>query len=159
MTQMDRISKQHRSWNMSRIRGRNTKPELVVRSLLHRMGYRFRLHRRDLPGRPDVVLPRHRTAVLIHGCFWHRHAGCKFAYTPKSRPQFWGRKFEGNQHRDQVVRQELARLGWNVVVVWECEVRDLVRLAKRLSGLIPTSSMRQAVEAAGGSRRHAIAAE
>ncbi|HEY0980807.1 very short patch repair endonuclease, partial [Schlesneria sp.] len=85
----DRITKSHRSWNMSRIRSKDTSPELQVRSLLHGLGYRFRIHRIDLPGKPDIVLPRYRVAVLVHGCFWHRHPGCKYAYTPKSRIQFW----------------------------------------------------------------------
>ncbi|MBU1162905.1 MAG: DNA mismatch endonuclease Vsr, partial [Proteobacteria bacterium] len=86
---MDIISKEKRSWNMSRIRGKDTKPEIIVRSMLHRMGYRFRLHRKDLPGKPDIVLPKYKTVIFVHGCFWHRHKGCKYAYTPKSRVKFW----------------------------------------------------------------------
>ena len=97
----DILSKERRSWNMSRIRGSDTKPELLVRSLLHRMGYRFRLHRKDLPGRPDIVLPKYRTVIFVHGCFWHRHKGCKYAYTPKSRTDFWQNKFQGTVERDK----------------------------------------------------------
>ena len=120
---MDRITKEHRSWNMSRIRSRNTTPEKLVRSMLHRMGFRFRLHRRDLPGTPDIVLPRYRTVVFVHGCFWHRHCGCRFTYTPKSRVDFWNRKFRENVKRDRRARRKLRRLEWRVVVVWECQAR------------------------------------
>ena len=93
---MDLLSQERRSWNMSRIRGKDTMPERLVRSLLHRMGYRFRLHRQDLPGRPDIVLPGRRTVVLVHGCYWHRHDGCRLAYTPKSNQTFWNSKFREN---------------------------------------------------------------
>ena len=119
---MDRLTRKHRSWNMSRIRGKDTTPELVVRSALHRMGFRFRLHKKDLPGRPDIVLSRYRTAVFVHGCFWHRHPGCTKAYTPKSRIHFWQSKFDQNVKRDVAVKDQLERLGWNVVVVWECQI-------------------------------------
>lgn len=129
---MDRISKEHRSWNMSRIRGRDTKPEKVVRSMLHRMGYRFRLHRRDLPGRPDIVLPKYRTVIFVHGCFWHRHGGCLFAYTPKSRREFWQQKFRANRLRDRRSDAALTRLGWRVLVIWECETQGAKALAVRM---------------------------
>ena len=132
---MDRLTRQHRSWNMSRIRGKDTTPEILVRSALHRMGFRFRLHKRDLPGRPDIVLARYRTAVFVHGCFWHRHPGCTKAYTPKSRIRFWQSKFDQNIKRDAVVRDQLERLGWNVVVVWECEVCER-GFDERLAGAI-----------------------
>lgn len=117
---------------MSRIRGRNTSPERLVRSVLHRMGYRFRLHGRDLPGRPDIVLPKHRTVVFVHGCFWHRHPRCRFAYTPKTRVGFWTGKFEENIERDRRVRRRLRNLGWHVIVVWECQTTDREALADRL---------------------------
>jgi DNA mismatch endonuclease, patch repair protein len=129
----DIVSPEKRSEMMSRIRGRDTAPEIAVRSLLHRMGYRFRLHRRDLPGRPDVVLPRHHVVVFVHGCFWHRHRACKLAYTPKTRRKFWREKFEGNIERDRTVQRKLRKLGWKVVVVWECETGPEVRLRKRLT--------------------------
>lgn len=121
---MDRLTKQRRSWNMSRIRGVNTKPEIRVRSMLHHMGYRFRLHRKDLPGKPDIVLPKYETVVFVHGCFWHRHPGCRFAYTPKSRVKFWSKKFARNVERHNEVEAELKTQGWRVAVVWECETKD-----------------------------------
>jgi len=129
---MDTISKEHRSWNMSRIRGQHTAPEILVRSILHRLGYRFRLHRRSLPGCPDVVLPNLQVAIFVHGCFWHRHPGCKFAYTPKSRPEFWRKKFAENVIRDRRAKRRLNRLGWHIVVVWECQIGDIAKLANRL---------------------------
>lgn len=129
---MDRISKAHRSWNMSRIRSNNTAPERSVRSLLHRLGYRFRLHDRSLPGRPDVVLPRYGAVVLVHGCFWHRHSSCQFAYTPKSRIDFWMTKFNANIERDRCVLHDLLEQGWHVITVWECELRNIDSLACRL---------------------------
>lgn len=138
---MDTVSKAIRSWNMSRIRGRDTMPERAVRSLLHRMGYRFRLHHKGLPGRPDVVLARYRTVVLVHGCFWHRHETCRFAYTPKTRKRFWRTKFIANVARDRVVQEELRKRGWRVVVVWECELRNMERLAKRLAAVLKKSSV------------------
>jgi DNA mismatch endonuclease (patch repair protein) len=129
---VDRISEKHRSWNMSRIRGKDTKPEKAVRSLLHRMGYRFRLHRKDLPGRPDIVLPSRKSVVMVHGCFWHRHPGCKLAYSPKSRVEFWEGKFAENVERDGRKADQLSALGWKVIVVWECELQDVDALAERL---------------------------
>lgn len=112
-----------RSEIMSRVRSKNTKPELFVRSLLHAMGYRFRLHRKDLPGSPDVVLPKHRTAVFVHGCFWHQHPGCRKATIPKNNSAFWEAKLTRNRERDLEARRKLEELGWNVVVLWECEVK------------------------------------
>src|SRR5215475_14515568 len=106
---VDTITKERRSWNMSRIRSKDTQPELAVRSLLHRMGYRFRLHVRTLPGCPDVVLPRLKTVVLVNGCFWHRHANCAFAYTPKSRKSFWMEKFRENVERDNKKSEALRK--------------------------------------------------
>jgi DNA mismatch endonuclease (patch repair protein) len=128
----DRLSRERRSWNMSRIRGKDTAPELLVRSALHRAGYRFRLHRKDLPGRPDVVLPKYRTVVFVHGCFWHRHKRCRFAYTPKSRVAFWQEKFRRNVERDRRKALALRRLGWKVVTVWECEVERSAMWLRRL---------------------------
>ena len=129
---MDTISPEHRSWNMSRIRSANTSPERRVRSLLHRMGFRFRLHRKDLPGRPDIVLPGRKMVVLVHGCYWHRHSGCRFAYTPKSNRDFWLAKFQENVRRDKRQDCRLRELGWQVITVWECETKALEQLAERL---------------------------
>lgn len=116
---------------MSRIRGTNTKPELAVRSLLHRMGYRFRLHRKDLPGTPDIVLPGRGTVVFVHGCFWHGHA-CKRTKMPKSRVEYWTGKIGANRRRDARKRKRLKALGWNVVIVWECELKRPDRLVEKL---------------------------
>jgi DNA mismatch endonuclease, patch repair protein len=126
----------HRSWNMSRIRSKNTRPELRVRSIMHRLGYRFRLHGQKLPGTPDLVLARQRTVVFVHGCFWHRHSGCRLAYNPKSRIDFWRAKFEANVRRDRSVRRQLRKVGWRVVTVWECELADPEKLARRLQRVI-----------------------
>lgn len=117
---------------MSRIKSRDTQPERAVRSMLHRLGYRFRLHRADLPGRPDIVLPRYKTVIFVNGCFWHRHEGCRFAYTPKTRIDFWQKKFSENVLRDQRAQASLVASGWKVIVVWECELRDQADLSKRL---------------------------
>lgn len=125
---------------MAQIRGKDTRPETAVRSLLHRMGYRFRLHSAKLPGCPDIVLPRFRSVIFVHGCFWHRHPGCRFAYVPKSRTEFWEKKFQSNVRRDQEVRRELGRLGWRVLVVWECEIRDGEKLAERLKSFLDGGS-------------------
>lgn len=143
---MDRLTTEQRSWNMSRIRGTDTGPERAVRSILHRLGYRFRLDARSLPGRPDVVLSRHGTVVFVHGCFWHRHRGCPYAYTPKTRMEFWSRKFDANVQRDRRVAAELHALGWKVLVVWECELRDVEQLSVRLD---------RALVQGGGTQRYA----
>ena len=137
---MDKISKEHRSWNMSRIKGKDTTPELRVRSALHRIGYRFRLHRNDLPGKPDIVLAKYNQIIFVHGCYWHRHEDCKFAYTPKSRKKFWQDKFEKTIQRDRQVFSELKDLGWNVDVIWECETPDEKKLFELLKGILTTVS-------------------
>ena len=107
---------------MSRIRGKNTTPERVVRSELHSRGFRFRIHRKDLPGSPDIVLPKYRTVIFVHGCYWHRHEGCKYATTPKSNVEFWLNKFNENTQRDSRNQKALKELGWKVLIVWECEI-------------------------------------
>ena len=109
---------------MANIRGRNTRPELAVRRAAHGLGLRFRLHRRDLPGSPDLLFPGRRTAVFVHGCYWHRHNGCKYTYTPKSNVEFWVNKLQTNVARDIRTKQELEARGWNVVVIWECETKS-----------------------------------
>ena len=126
---------------MASIRGKNTKPEIIVRRFLHRVGFRFRLHRRDLPGRPDIVLPKYRTIVEVRGCFWHRHEGCPFAYMPKSNREFWKTKLNGNRERDRRNLRELARLGWRAIEVWECELGEdgiLERLPGMIQSTMPT---------------------
>jgi DNA mismatch endonuclease, patch repair protein len=130
---MDRITPERRSWNMSRIQGKDTAPERRVRSLLHRCGFRFSLRRRELPGKPDIVLPRFQTAMFVHGCFWHRHTGCRNSVLPKTRSEFWSRKLSGNVERDRQNVRDLKRLGWRVLIVWECELDDELTLQKRLS--------------------------
>lgn len=117
-------SPEQRSYNMSRIRSTNTKPELLVRSLVHRMGYRFRLHRKDLPGKPDLVLPRHRKVIFVHGCYWHMHR-CRYGrVVPKTNTEFWQNKRQGNVKRDQRNLKQLRQDGWQVLVLWECWTRD-----------------------------------
>jgi len=133
---MDTISPERRSWNMSRIRGRNTRPEMLVRSLLHSLGYRFRLNRKDIPGKPDIVLPKYRTAIFVHGCFWHRHKDCVLAYEPKSNSEFWRKKFARNVERDAEVSMALRVVGWRQLIIWECDTRDPIKLATKLRRLL-----------------------
>ena len=117
---------------MSKIRSKNTKPEIFVRSLLHRKGYRFRLHGKDLPGKPDIILPKYKAVIFVHGCFWHRHDGCKYSYNPKTRIKFWENKFAENVRRDMFVQRKLVEQGWNVLVIWECELENLAMLEEKL---------------------------
>jgi DNA mismatch endonuclease, patch repair protein len=117
---------------MSAIRGKDTNPERAVRSTMHRLGFRFRLNAPGLPGRPDIVLPRYRTVVFVHGCFWHRHPGCRFATMPASRREFWERKFEENVERDHRAQQKLRDAGWVVFVIWECQINNTQPLVEHL---------------------------
>lgn len=117
---------------MAKIRGKNTSPEIAVRKLLHSLGYRFRLHRKDLPGKPDIVLPRYKAVILVHGCFWHRHKECKYAYSPKSNVEFWQKKFDANLARDAKVEAQLLDAGWRYCIIWECEVSNLDVLREKL---------------------------
>ncbi len=121
---IDTLSPSERSERMSRVRNKDSKAELRVRSIVHGMGYRFRLHGRDLPGRPDLVFRSKRKAIFVHGCFWHRHDGCKLARIPKSKQDFWRPKLEGNKKRDLDVQRELNEMGWNYLVIWECKLRE-----------------------------------
>ena len=129
----DTLTPEERSKRMSRIRSRDTKPELALRSALHRLGFRFRVNVRDLPGKPDIVLPKYRTVIFVHGCFWHRHEGCKIASTPKSNTAFWKEKFERNVARDRSAATKLAELGWKVIVAWECELKTKLTLQGKAS--------------------------
>ena len=117
---------------MRQIRSTNTKPEMIVRSLLHKHGYRFRLHRKDLPGKPDIVLQKYRTVIFVHGCFWHRHHNCKYASIPKSNVEYWISKFKKNANRDSEIYNMLRNLDWNVIIVWECELGNPEALIRRI---------------------------
>ncbi|MBS7847388.1 DNA mismatch endonuclease Vsr [Pseudomonas fluorescens] len=121
---MDVVDQATRSRMMSSIRGKNTQPELKVRRFLHAHGYRFRLHRKDLPGNPDIVLPKLMTCIFVHGCFWHKHDNCRYATTPKSRQDFWESKLSKNAERDAKASEALQHLGWTVLIVWECQLRS-----------------------------------
>ena len=131
---MHKISEQ-RSRNMSAIKSKNTKPEIAVRKLLHSMGYRFRLHRKDLPGSPDIVLPKYKTVIFVHGCFWHRHENCKYASTPKTRKEFWESKFKANVKRDKEIQEKIKNIGWQSSVIWECELKDIDNLRDKIIGI------------------------
>jgi len=133
---MDNLSKDKRSWNMGRITGKDTKPELTVRRMLYGLGYRFRLHRKDLPGRPDIVLTKYRTVIQVHGCFWHQHEGCADGSRPKTNTSFWHVKLKGNVERDDRNTRLLEGLGWNVEVIWECETARLENLLKRINNVL-----------------------
>jgi DNA mismatch endonuclease (patch repair protein) len=132
---MDNISKVDRSALMSRIRSKDTKPERAVRSILHHLGFRFRIHRNDLPGKPDVVLPRHRKIILVHGCFWHGHF-CALASKPKSNQDYWREKIKTNRLRDRRVKRDLVKQGWSVLELWECEIRKETGLPDKLKAFM-----------------------
>ena len=121
-----------RSRNMAAIKSKNTKPEIEVRQLLHSMGYRFRLHMKDLPGNPDIVLKKYKTVIFVNGCFWHRHPNCKYASIPKTRPEFWSQKFKSNVERDNNNYIKIKNLGWKYIVVWECELKNRSDLVEKL---------------------------
>lgn len=128
---VDIVDSATRSRMMSRIRSKNTKPEILVRSYLHRSGLRFRVHIKDLPGKPDVVLPKYKTTIFVHGCFWHSHPQCKFAVRPTSNVEFWKQKLDATRKRDQRNKRSLKTLGWRVLTVWECQLDE-----RHLSGLL-----------------------
>jgi len=129
---MDKLSAERRSANMRRIRNTDTNPEVELRRLVHRLGYRFRLHRKDLPGRPDIVFPGRQKVIFMHGCFWHQHPGCREGRMPGSRVDYWRPKLDRNQTRDAANQAQLEEQGWKVLVVWECELKDSKSLAKTL---------------------------
>jgi DNA mismatch endonuclease (patch repair protein) len=124
---------------MSRIQAKNTRPELEVRRVAHRLGYRFRLHRRDLAGSPDIVFPGRRKVIFVHGCYWHRHEGCRYCYAPKSNVEFWNAKFERNKERDRQALSKLKEIGWDPLVIWECESADPAGVAARLTAHLGTA--------------------
>lgn len=126
----------NRSENMRRIRSKDTAPEMAVRSLAHRLGYRYRLHRKDIPGKPDLVFPGRRKVIFIHGCFWHQHPGCREGRPPKSNTAYWLPKLERNMERDKDALARLAAAGWDVLVIWECETKDAEILARTLTGFL-----------------------
>ncbi|MFC1734719.1 very short patch repair endonuclease [Candidatus Hydrogenedentota bacterium] len=126
------FSKEDRSEIMRRVHSTNTRPEIRVRSFLHRLGYRFRIHRKDLPGNPDIVLPKYGVVIFVHGCFWHRHKNCRRATTPSSQQDYWLTKFDKTVERDKRTKKALKRLGWTVLVVWECETKNLTRFERCL---------------------------
>ncbi|HEY3277413.1 MAG TPA: very short patch repair endonuclease [Syntrophorhabdaceae bacterium] len=125
---MDRLSPDKRSSNMAAVRGKNTSPELTVRRLLHAMGYRFRLHAKKLPGKPDIVLAKYKICIFVHGCFWHQHAGCKRATVPGTHKKFWEDKFRQNIERDAKIQKELENSGWHIIIIWECETKTPTKL-------------------------------
>ena len=137
----DPLNRKQRSELMARIGGRDTAPEMAVRRIAHRMGLRFRIHRKDLPGRPDLVFPKHRLALFVHGCFWHRHEGCRFAYMPKTRIEFWKKKFEGNVARDKRQESALHALGWKVLTIWECEVRNIEEVERKIGAFLDSPNL------------------
>jgi DNA mismatch endonuclease, patch repair protein len=128
---MDKLSAERRSANMRQIRSKDTKPEVLLRRLLHAQGYRFRLHRKDLPGKPDLVFPSRKKAIFVHGCFWHQHPGCREGRVPGSRRDYWEPKLVGNQQRDMAAQTALAALGWKYLVVWECAMKDASAAVRR----------------------------
>ena len=139
---VDVVDKPTRSRMMAGIRAKNTKPEVRLRSALHRLGFRFRIHDRALPGRPDIVLPRYRAAVQVHGCFWHRHEGCRFASNPLSNCEFWQAKFEGNVQRDRAAELSLQEHGWRTGVIWECAIKErgAAQVARELAAWLTSRS-------------------
>ncbi len=133
-------SKETRSYNMSRIKSKNTKPEMLVRQFLHKNGFRYRLHVKDLPGKPDIVLPKYKTVIFIHGCFWHGHEGCKYYVVPKTRTEWWLNKIKGNATNDSKAEALLKEVGWKIIKIWECELKKLLSektLAQLLLNLTP----------------------
>ncbi len=139
----DTVSPDRRSWIMRQVKSEDTSPERFVRSLLHNMGYRFRLHRRDLPGSPDIVFPGRKKAIFVHGCFWHGHSCPRGARLPKTNTEYWRRKIDRNKERDQAQLEALRKMGWDALVVWECEVKDVGDLQTRLKEFLGPPRLRR----------------
>jgi DNA mismatch endonuclease (patch repair protein) len=138
---MDKLSPERRSENMRRIRSNDTSPEVVVRKLVHKMGFRYRLHAANLPGKPDLVFPRLRRIIEVRGCFWHQHRGCIDSHVPKSRVEYWRPKLKRNQRRDRDNEKALRKLGWNVLTIWECETAEFHALAERITAFLTADSV------------------
>ena len=136
---MDKLSPERRSANMARIRSQNTSPEVSLRKVIHGLGYRFRLHRNDLPGKPDLVFPSRKKVIFVHGCFWHQHTECREGRVPGSRPEYWGPKLRRNQERDALAQTSLKKQGWRYLVVWECELKDITAVLKRVKRFLGTA--------------------
>jgi len=128
---------------MSRISGRNTKPEIIVRKLIHRLGFRFRLHIRTLPGTPDIVLPKHKKIIFVHGCFWHGHENCRRSKRPSTNIGFWDPKIAGNIERDKAIIERLTELGWKTLTIWQCEIKDQAKLSELLCGYLLNEGKRE----------------
>lgn len=139
----DTLSPSERSERMSRVRGKDSAPEMKLRRLVHGMGFRYRLHVRELPGKPDLVFPSKRAVIFMHGCFWHRHEACKLARLPKSKLDFWRTKLEANKERDLLHKRQLRELGWRVLVVWECEMSNIQQVATRVRDFLRMQEGRQ----------------
>jgi DNA mismatch endonuclease (patch repair protein) len=133
---VDHVDQAKRSLIMAAVHSKNTKPELVVRKLVFGMGYRYRLHSAKLPGKPDLVFPGRHKVIFVHGCFWHRHKGCRYATSPKTRVDFWEAKFDANVARDQRTNRELKELGWSVLTVWQCQLKEPEKLARKLDDFL-----------------------
>ena len=139
----DVFSQEKRSWIMSRVKGRDTKPEILVRSFIFRMGFRFSLYRRDLPGTPDLVLRRYNKVIFVHGCFWHGHKGCPRSKRPTTNENFWNNKLDGNLKRDKRYRGKLRQMGWKVLIVWECEIKSPEKLLRKLEKFLHDDAEKQ----------------
>ena len=140
----DHLTPGRRSWNMQQIRSKNTGPERLLRSALHRMGYRFRTHEPSLPGKPDIILPKYKTLIHVYGCFWHRHRRCRFATTPSTNRAYWLPKFAETEERDRRTRRKIRSLGWQQLTVWECELQNLGRVLERIERVVGTQRARTA---------------
>ena len=134
----DRLTPARRSENMRRIKNKDMKPELEVRRLIFSLGFRYRIHKKDLPGRPDIVLPKHKAIIFVHGCFWHQHSkqGCSDAKVPETNIEYWMAKLERNRERDKKNRADLIKMGWRVLILWECEIKDKAKLLKKVSAFL-----------------------
>lgn len=150
---MDTLSGAERSQRMGLVKSKNTKPELAVRRLVHAMGFRYRLHGKNLPGKPDLVFKTRRKVIFVHGCFWHRHEGCALCRMPKSRVEFWSAKLEANKERDVVKQAALISQGWRYLIVWECEIRDKTKLSARISEFLEPGSNRDCCSCATDARK------